>query len=281
MQACGNDFVILDHTKGVPPGFSLSSKQVAKICHRQFGIGCDQLLWLKPGASFEISANVAILNADGSSSEMCGNGMRAIGVHLQRRGLMSGKSRYSVRTEAGAASLTVEIDLTGRHPEVALGTPKIIALSEKLAGNERFKEYGDFVRVDMGNPHAVFFLDENNLSTVDLEKSGREIETHPSFPNRTNVEFVSVLGPNKIRVRVWERGAGATLACGSGACAVVAAAEARGLIPAGEKIEVLLPGGSVYVRLEKGWRTGTGRALLSGPAEDVFSGEWCAEEKTR
>jgi diaminopimelate epimerase len=243
---------------------------IAKICHRQFGIGCDQLLWLKPSSEF--SASVAILNADGSSSEMCGNGMRAIGVHLSRRGPSTGRSEYTVRTEAGDESRTVAIHLAGEYPEVSLGVPRVVRVDEKLA------PYGSFTRVEIGNPHAIFFCGSTaELSTVKLEEVGPAIETNSLFPARTNVEFVAVLGRRKLRVRVWERGAGATLACGSGACSVVAAAEAKGLIDPGEKIEVVLPGGSVYVQLEKSWREGTGKAWLSGPAEDVFSGEWIAE----
>jgi diaminopimelate epimerase len=194
--------------------------------------------------------------------------MRAVGVHLALRGPRPGLHQYTVRTEAGKASRTVAIDLSGRFPEVALGVPLVVKLDELLV------PYGSFARVEIGNPHAVFFTTDAALSTLPLERDGPAIEKNSKFPNRTNVEFVSVITRRRLRVRVWERGAGATLACGSGACAVVAAAEAKGFVDAGERIEVELPGGSVFVRLASGWREGKGEAFLSGPAEDVFSGEW-------
>jgi diaminopimelate epimerase len=266
MQACGNDFVVIDHLAGIPKDFTFSTEIAARICDRHFGIGCDQLLWLKPLAGRD--AAVEIYNTDGSIAEMCGNGMRAIGVHLALRGPNPGKKNYTIRTEAGEASRDVAINLSGPHPEVALGTPTIVRLDEEL------ETYGSFTRVDIGNPHAIFFNDAVTIDGIALAFVGPSIESSPTFPNRTNVEFAAVLGRRKIRVRVWERGAGITLACGSGACAVVAAAEAKKLVDPGEKIEVVLPGGSVFVRLEAGWAQGRGQALLSGPAEDSFAGEW-------
>ncbi len=266
MEACGNDFVILDHLAGIPAGFSLPTSEVVRICDRHRGVGCDQLMWLRPSDQF--SAIVTIFNSDGSLSGMCGNGMRAVGFHLARRGPSPGNNLYSVLTDAGAESRPVAIDLSGEHPEVALGVPNVFGVAEVLS------PYGKFARVEIGNPHAVFFGTESGVAGVALATVGPEIESHSIFPNRTNVEFVSVLDRRRLRARVWERGAGITLACGSGACAAVAAAEVKGLVDAGEKIEVLLPGGSVYVRLEAGWRERKGQALLSGPGEDVFSGEW-------
>lgn len=290
MHGCGNDFVVIDHLAGIPEGFDISRELAAKISHRQFGIGCDQILWLKPASAATGAeaggkdALVWILNSDGSRAEMCGNGMRAVGMHLGLRGPSPGRSRYEVLVSAGRAPIPVGIDLSGPYPEVALGVPTVFEAREKvpLDGPSlglRTSTPGLFTRVEIGNPHAIFFLGEENpqfgdLGGLDLPRVGSFIETNKLFPNRTNVEFVSIETPNRIRVRVWERGAGATLACGSGACASVAAAEVRGFTRAGDKIEVVLPGGSVFVRLEKGWREGKGSALLSGPATDVFTGEW-------
>lgn len=280
MQACGNDFVVVDHAVGIPAGAEIDVARARRICDRRFGVGCDQLLWLRPGGA-GFAASVVIFNPDGSMAEMCGNGMRAIGVHLARRGADPGRDGYRVRVEGGGgAAVDVAIDLRGRYPEVALGVPRVIRADESL------ESYGVFSRVEVGNPHAVFFrgtaaiagavldLAGPAMEAVVLGQVGPQIESHSAFPNRTNVEFAAILDRRKIRVRVWERGAGATLACGSGACAVVAAAEAKGLVDAGAAVEVVLPGGSVFVRLEAGWLDGSGQALLSGPAEDVFSGEW-------
>lgn len=274
LQACGNDFVLIDHRAGVPAGFLLSPERAAKLSHRQYGVGCDQILWLKPGVG-KFAAKVVIVNADGSEAEMCGNGMRAIGVFLGAR--EAGTKLFQLDTASGA----VNVDLTGAFPEVSLGTPKVLSQEEVIPLASGV--HGFFERVDMGNPHAVFFLGhgfpDNNqafgkLASISLERVGRLVENHVLFPNRTNVEFVECESRDRLRVRVWERGTGATLACGSGACAVVAAAENLGLTESGAKIEVVLPGGSVFVRLEEGWQKGKGVALLSGPAEEVFSGEW-------
>jgi len=268
MQACGNDFVVVDHAGGVPAGAEIDAARARRICDRRFGVGCDQLLWLRPAGSPGFAASVVIYNPDGSVAEMCGNGMRAIGVHLAKRGGAKGGAEYRVNVEAGGAAVEVAIDLSGRYPEVTLGVPRVVRV------DERIEPFGAFTRVEIGNPHAVFFTDAARVESVALAEIGPTIETHSLFPNRTNVEFAAVLNRRQIRVRVWERGAGATLACGSGACAVVAAAEAKGLVDAGEAIEVVLPGGSVFVRRVPGWREGRGQALLSGPAEDVFAGEW-------
>lgn len=265
MQACGNDFVVIDHVARVPADFKFGAEVAKQLAHRQFGVGCDQILWLKPGRA-GIDSVVEIYNGDGTTAEMCGNGMRAIGVYLRDRGPKKGLASYIVETPSGA----VVIDLSGEYPEVALGNPKIVAKDEKIQfanGNSL-----SFVRVDLGNPHAVFF--GTKVAGIDLSKIGPEIENHSLFPNRTNVEFVEVLSKTKLLVRVWERGAGATLACGSGACAAAAAAEALGHTEAGASIEVALPGGSVFVRLPDGWKDKGKSVLLSGSAEEVFKGEF-------
>ncbi len=276
LQACGNDFVLIDHRAGVPSGFKFTPETAAKISDRHFGVGCDQILWLKPGEKIEreksdsakYSAKILILNADGSEAEMCGNGMRAIGVFLGVR--TPGEKKFSLATASGR----VDVDLSGKYPEVSLGVPKILSREEKISLPGGVN--GIFTRVDMGNPHAVFFLGhgfpENNqtfgkMASIALDRVGRAIENHSLFPARTNVEFVEIESRERVRVRVWERGTGATLACGSGACAVVAAAMDLDLVDASKKIEVILPGGSVFVRMEK-------TAFLSGPALEVFSGEW-------
>lgn len=279
MQACGNDFVVIDHRGGVPHGFLLTPALSAKVSHRQFGVGCDQILWLQPPVDPSARAKVIILNADGSEAEMCGNGMRALAVLIGER--RSGRDGRDQVFMVEAMSGPVEMSLSGKYPSVKLGVPKVVEAQEKIQlvspGGATENESFTFTRVDMGNPHAVFFLPHvafGNLSDLDLGLWGRLVEYHAAFPNRTNVGFAQVESRKKIRARIWERGAGATLACGSGACAVAAAAEALGFTEAGAEIEIVLPGGSVYVRLENGWREGTGRVHLSGPAEIVFRGEW-------
>ncbi|MBC7384926.1 MAG: diaminopimelate epimerase [Cryobacterium sp.] len=296
MQGCGNDFIVIDHRAGAPAGFHLTPELAAKLSHRQFGVGCDQILWLKAALDPGVArARVVILNADGSEAEMCGNGMRALAVFLGER--RSGRDGRDQSFQVESRSGLVEMTLAGKYPSVRLGTPKVLNSREKISlsrpdsvgsGSNSRPSAPDsssshvrsdflFARVDMGNPHAVFFLPNaafGKFSELDLAGWGKLVEHHPAFPNRTNVEFVEIESRVKLHVRVWERGAGATLACGSGACAVVAAAEALGHTAPGAEVEVVLPGGSVFVKLEAGWESGQGRVHLAGPAEKVFTGEW-------
>jgi len=238
----------------------------ARLCHRRFGIGADQLLVLRPSSRADVA--MQIFNADGSEVEMCGNGVRCLARYLVDRGRSRGPE-IRVETPAGIVTPRIEADRIAVEMGAPLFTPSRIPVS--LEGNEVIDRpvtaAGRAWRVtclSMGNPHCVIRVDD--VEGVEVEAVGPALETHPLFPRRTNVEFVQVLGPAEIRMRVWERGAGETLSCGTGACAAVVAAAVNGWT--GDEVTVHLRGGDLHVR----WRRG-GPVILTGPAEEVFRGE--------
>lgn len=267
MHGLGNDFVVIDDLSK-PEGFEspINEELAIRMCDRRFGVGADQLLWIRkaPEDARGADCEMVILNNDGSTAEMCGNGIRAVALHLRREGPKAGKSQYKIQTLAGL--MEVEFP-SAQEVRVSMGLPKVGSpKGEKIQSDDR--EFL-FQEVNMGNPHAVIFLNGKNLENFPLEKYGRPIEVNSRFPKRTNVEFVAVDSREKIRVRVWERGAGATLACGTGACAAAVAAISQKQVDS--PVEVHLPGG----RLVISW---SGKAsepvLMQGPATEVYRGEF-------
>ena len=265
MHGLGNDFVVLDeitetprNCKGVIPE-KFPTALARRLCDRRFGVGCDQILRLVPAHDpTRADLRMEILNADGSLAEMCGNGIRAVGLYLSR--YWKKETEFKIETLAGLQIVWIE----GPEVRVNMGIPRLSQKAEKLdlGGNHTV----EFREVSMGNPHAVIFSDK--VASVPLETFGPQIEKHLRFPQRTNVEFVQVLSKEKIQVRVWERGAGVTLACGTGACASAAAAQAAGFV--GNLCEVVLPGGSLRID----WKGGTAPLYMTGPAEEVFFGQF-------
>lgn len=278
MHGLGNDFVLIDDL-GKPAGLChpLSSERARAICDRRLGVGADQLLWLKSatpdaeGSASKADARMDIFNADGSVAEMCGNGIRAVALYLYRHG-PERKAEYDIETLAGIKRVEVRAGVV----RVDMGAPKLGAMfgasghagSGALSG-ESINVLGRelcFFEVDMGNPHAVIFVE--SLAGCEFEKLGPALEVHPRFPKRTNVEFVEVRGAREIQVRVWERGAGPTLACGTGACASAVASLATGRVQG--KVEVMLPGGALSIQWD-----GDGQSVwMEGPAEEVFRGQY-------
>jgi len=259
MQATGNDLVIIDDLAKPVTTFHTATPEVArKICDRRFGIGADQILWLREPSKNGADAEMVILNSDGSTAEMCGNGLRAVGIYLHRHGTKPYQPTYSIQTEAGLQLVEVRSTDVAVHmgvPDVSKNVEKISVLG---------KNFG-FTRVTFGNPHAVIMVDD--LSQIDLLELGPKIETDPLFPKKTNVEFVQVLGPHKIEAKIWERGAGATLACGSGACAAAVIALISGRVKS--PVDVVLPGGTLSISWE-----GQGKPVIkAGTAQEVFRGE--------
>ncbi len=244
MQGTGNDFILIDARRA---RISNPSKLAVDLCRRHFSVGADGLLLV-------LDSNVAdykmrIFNPDGSEAEMCGNGIRCFARYLQQEEGVGGV--ITVETRAGIIRPKIGKDIT-----VDMGKP-VPGESRNLDIN------GDKItvtEVSMGNPHAVVFVED--VKNYPVEQVGREIENHPSFPNRTNVEFVAA-GKRELNVRVWERGVGETLACGTGACAALVASVLNGR--SAERARVNLPGGSLTVE----WRD---HVFLSGPAERVFDG---------
>ena len=267
MHGLGNDFIVIDELAKVqslsrrPPVTPVLAK---KICDRRFGVGADQLLWIHASGNPAADARMEIFNADGSMAEMCGNGIRAIALFLQRYGPYPGRQLYSIDTPAGLLSVQFE----GSLMTVDMGVPTLGAGFQDLKG-ETLEVGGERLQVfdlETGPPHAVIFVED--LEKFDAARLGPLIEHHPRYPKRTNVDFVQILAPNRIRARIWERGAGLTLACGTGACASAVAAIA--LKKTNAEVFVEMPGGSLEIR----W-SGDGEPIfMEGPAEEVFRGEY-------
>ena len=263
MHGLGNDFVVLDEFAGFSdePVFIDSGVAVA-LAHRQFGIGCDQLLLVGPSRHSDAHARMEIWNPDGSRAEMCGNGIRAVALYLHDHGPAALRDQFSYAIETGAGLLSVSIQ--GRQVKVNMGPPRLVASApERLETS--FGAF-DFWEVSMGNPHAVIFVPQ--VDAVPLESWGPVIEKHQRFVKRTNVEFVEVVSPSLIRVKVWERGAGATLACGTGACASAVASILAGKTR--QSMEVELPGGLLQLEWN---RSADSPVWMTGPAVEVFTGE--------
>ncbi len=271
MHGLGNDFIVVDELAKVqafgrrPP---VTGQLARKICDRRFGVGADQLLWLHAAESPEADARMDIFNADGSMAEMCGNGIRACALFLQRHGPYPGRALYSIETLAGLKAIQIEgssITVDMGVPVLKAGfarDPRASAGDEIEVGGERLVVYD----VDTGPPHAVIFVED--LDRLDAARLGPLLENHLRYPGKTNVDFVQVLSRERIRVRIWERGAGLTLACGTGACAAAAAVIALGKTQSEVKVE--MPGGVLGVQ----W-AGVGESLfMEGPAEEVFRGEY-------
>jgi diaminopimelate epimerase len=254
VQGLGNDFVLIDARRD---GRLITTDVARRLCDRHLGIGADGVLTLLPPAG-EATARLHVFNADGSLAEMCGNGLRCAA-----RVLLEETGANTVRIEIDTGSLRCEArpGPAGRLDTVwaEAGRPRVGAAETVDVGSLRIRG----TPVSLGNPHFVIFG-----ATAELEALGPEIERHPHFaPERTNVEFCRATGEG-LDLRVWERGVGFTLACGTGACATVAAACAAGTAPPGQEVPVHLPGGTLWVELA---RDGS-QVFMRGPAERVFSG---------
>ncbi|WP_297770515.1 diaminopimelate epimerase [uncultured Roseovarius sp.] len=259
MHGLGNDFVVLDG-RARDPG--LTAGLIAVIADRHRGLGFDQLAVIGKGAG---DAHLTFYNADGSRSAACGNATRCIARHLMRE---TGKTRLELSTERGAL---VAVDAGDGLTSVNMGQPQLdwsqIPLSEEIETLELPIEGGP-VATGMGNPHCTFFVAD--AEAVPLEQFGPRYEHHPLFPERTNVQVATIVGPDHIRMRVWERGVGVTLASGSSSCATVVAAARRGLT--GRAVRIALDGGTIEVdwREDGVWMTGATMHVASGTLTPEF-----------
>jgi diaminopimelate epimerase len=259
MHGLGNDFVVVD-TRVTP---AVVTPALARaIADRHRGVGFDQLAIIEPDEDADL--RLVFLNADGSASAACGNATRCIARHEMDA---TGRAELTIRTERGLLDAR---DAGDGMTSVNMGAPLTgwaeIPLSREV-DTAHLPLAGDPVATSMGNPHCTFFVED--LDAIDLAARGPEVENDPLFPERTNVQFADILGPNHIRVRVWERGAGITLASGSSSCAVAVAARRRGLT--GPEVRITLDGGDILVD----WRE-TG-VWMTGPTAHVFSGVLSAE----
>jgi diaminopimelate epimerase len=268
-QGTGNDFILIDGLKGLPDVDWAAFAR--RWCDRHYGIGADGVILVLEGQAAPFAMRV--INADGSGPEMCGNGLRCFVKYLADRGL-SPAGRFAVETGAGV--LHPEVLADGRV-KVDMGRPILARTRIPMSGPEAERvvdeplAVGDetflVTAVSMGNPHAVIFVAD--AQAVPLETWGPAIERHDAFPARTNVEFAQVLNPHEARMRVWERGAGPTLACGTGACATLVAGVLTGRLA--RQATIHLPGGP----LEIAWGADD-HILMTGAAEAVFTGELSA-----
>ncbi len=265
MQGLGNDFVVLDELGG-PLG--LDREQMRFIADRHFGIGCDQILMVAPAQQAGVDFTYRIFNADGSEVEQCGNGARCFAVYVRSKG-MTDKDRIRVATLSGVITLQIEND---GQVTVDMGVPvfdpsALPFLADGPADTYPIDVAGKQVAisaVSIGNPHAVIQVDD--VATAPVEEWGPLVESHALFPNRVNVGFMQIVSEQAIRLRVYERGSGETLACGTGACAAVVVGRQRGQLA--ENVKVSLPGGDLQVY----WRGEGQPVMMTGPATTVFEG---------
>jgi diaminopimelate epimerase len=266
MHGAGNDFVVLD---GISQALNLTAEQVRLMADRHIGIGFDQLLLVEKPTRAETDFRYRIFNADGGEVEQCGNGARCFVRFVLDQGLTS-KREITVETKSGLITPRLEAD--GRVT-VNMGAPRfapaaIPFLAERQALTYTLDVDGARVEISalsMGNPHAVQIVDNVDLASVDLQ--GPRIESHPGFPARVNAGFMQILDRGRVRLRVYERGAGETLSCGTGACAAAVAGMARGLLD--NRVEVETRGGVLTI----GWLGDNHPVMMTGPATRVFDGE--------
>lgn len=268
MHGLGNDYVCINCFRERvedPPGFART------LCERHYGIGADGLILICPSKVSDFK--MEIYNSDGSVAGMCGNGIRCLGKYVYDYGL-TGKETLSIETKSGIRNMHLQIrDGKACGAMVDMGVPRLNAhsipiLSEKdLVINDPIEVQEKNYRmtgISMGNPHAVIFSEE--INGIPLEETGRELEFHPRFPERANIEFCHVTARDRMEIRVWERGVGETLACGTGACAAVVASVLNDLTD--EEVIVKLLGGELSVR----WDRKVNHVFLEGPAVKVFDG---------
>ena len=269
MHGLGNDYVYMD---AIHQNIEKESSLAQFVSNRHFGIGSDGLILICKSEMADFK--MRMFNADGSEAEMCGNGIRCVGKFVYDKGLTN-KTEVTIETLAGVKTLQLNVE-EGKVKTVRVDmgepilTPKEIPV---IAGEEpvknlklkaKDKEF-TFTCVSMGNPHAITFVD--NTKEFDVETYGKILEVDKVFPNKTNVEFIQIVDKNHINMRVWERGAGETLACGTGACASVVACNLNGLTE--NKVSVELLGGTLEIE----WNKQDNHVYMTGPAVTVFEGE--------
>jgi diaminopimelate epimerase len=276
MHGIGNDYIYVNCMDGELPD---PAGAAIAMSPRHFSVGADGLVMIC--RSDVADAKMRMFNADGSEGLMCGNAIRCIGKYLYDNGIVS-KTDISVETLSGIKYLTLTVD-GGKVSSVRVDMgnasfdPKVIPVKTDTEAvmypiTVPSGEYR-FTAVSMGNPHAVIYIDDNPAE-LDLEKIGPSFENHPLFPARVNTEFIQVLSPTHLKMRVWERGSGETWACGTGACATVAASVKNGISPSGEPVTVSLVGGELTIVCTEDYRI-----FMSGPAAKSYDGVYEYEDK--
>ncbi|MDG0812330.1 diaminopimelate epimerase [Cohnella rhizosphaerae] len=269
MHGLGNDFIVVHGETSLPAD---AAERAVKLCNRYFGIGADGLVYILPSERADFK--MRIINSDGSEAEQCGNAIRCVAKYVYDNGLI-GREAITIET-LGAGVQPVQLEVEGgsvRRVRVDMGEPilngldvpttidanPVIGQTVEIDGRA-FK----FTAVSMGNPHAVIYVDD--AVGFDLATWGPKLETHPLFPRKINVEFAKVNSAEQVDMRVWERGAGPTLACGTGACATLVSSVLNGLT--GRSATISLAGGDLYIE----WSEDNNRVYMTGPAEAVYTG---------
>jgi diaminopimelate epimerase len=259
-EGLGNDFIVVDARSSD----FVSSARAAELCDRRFGIGADGVLLVLPARDPANAARMKVVNADGSVPEMCGNGLRCVALHVARaRGVVHGELAFE--TDAGVRRCAID------DASTATDAPAMVTVDMgvvRVIGERTVDLDGALVSViaaDAGNPHAILF---GEFSRARIEDLGPKLATHAAFPSGTNVEFARIVD-GAIDLFVWERGVGITLACGTGACATLAVACDNGHLARDVETTVKLPGGALSIMIE----SGSGRAIMRGPARRVFVGD--------
>lgn len=266
MHGLGNDFIVID---GVSQKVRLNAERIRQLADRHFGVGCDQLLLVEAPSRPDIDFRYRIFNADGGEVENCGNGARCFARFVIERRL-TGKRQIWVETACGDMLLKVA---DNGEVSVEMGVPRLVP--EQVPFDAEAEAVGyelevagqllDISAVSMGNPHAVLLV--NNVANAPVAELGPQIESHPRFPKRVNAGFMQIVSPTEINLRVYERGVGETLACGTGACAAVVAGRLRQLLDS--PVKVNLPGGSLTIE----WGGPGEKVIMTGPATTVFHGQ--------
>lgn len=269
MQGAGNDYIYVNCFKEKLENINETAKAVSD---RHFGIGSDGLVLIYP--SDKADFRMDMYNSDGTQAEMCGNATRCVGKYVHDKGLTD-KTVITLETLAGIKILKLNLNDKGEVEtvEVNMGSPELIPKNIPIDSDlDRFimesvtvdgREYL-VTGVSMGNPHAVTFIDDTD--SLEIEKLGPKFENHPLFPKRTNTEFAKIIDRKTIKMRVWERGAGETLACGTGACATLVAASLSNLTD--DEVDLVLLGGTLHIR----WDKENNNIYMTGPAQFVFDG---------
>ncbi|MPW26025.1 diaminopimelate epimerase [Alkalibaculum sp. M08DMB] len=265
MHGLGNDFIVIENLQG---NLSLDKFQIVSICDRRYGIGADGVMIVNSSETCDIK--MSFFNSDGSEVEMCGNGIRCFAKYVYDKDIVK-KNPIDIETLAGIKTTFLEIQNSKViKVQVDMGTPifesqkipidnsKERAIDEKVEFNDHLI---DFSAISMGNPHVVIFVDD--LDNYPIKKIGPFIENHSLFPKKTNVNFVQIIDNENIRVVTWERGAGLTLACGTGTCASVAIANYKGFVK--KKVNASLPGGNLLIEIKD-------TIYMTGEAVTVFEG---------
>ncbi|MBX2847659.1 MAG: diaminopimelate epimerase [Acidiferrobacterales bacterium] len=266
MHGLGNDFVVFDFTQD---SYSLSAEQATKIADRNFGIGCDQILIIEQSDRVDMDFKYRILNADGSEVGQCGNGSRCFALYVHQQ-MLSNKNPINVETITG--DMMLNLDPESQQVTVTMPVPRFLPVEIPLDVTDQQESYSllvdnqeiEFFAVSVGNPHAVILVEE--VEAAPVASLGPILESHPAFPERANIGFMQIINAKEFALRVYERGVGETIACGSGACAAALAGIRKGRLD--KSVTAHLTGGDLNIS----WQGEGNPVMMTGPAERVFDG---------